>query len=236
MIEDYLRSRPLLHFLIRWLLGPFLVFYLGSWTGIAALPIALIAGNNRVLIVVVALAEILLVGVAINLLYRYVYPYLRRLFRKPVLEETIPLVRFWREYRDEFRRVQDINFENFTWTIRVPNPEDGARAGDPAKAPALSDPAGMLSYAAARTRLGASRTRVLPEAYPGLIVESPRCPNCNLPIQESRFRGGYYRKCSACDFCRISRRSLRESEDWLERLALQGWWTLVSKEKRAGNE
>jgi hypothetical protein len=236
MIEDYLRSRPLLYFLIRWVLSPLLVFYVGSFSRLAAMPIRLIAGNNRVLTVIAALVEFLLVAVAINLAYRYVYPYLLRVFRKPLPEETIPLVRFWREYRDEFRRVQDIPYEDFTWTIRVPNSDDRTPAAGQGKAPAFSDPAGMLRYVAARSRPAASRTRTLPEAFPGLVVESPRGPKCNLPILESRFQGGYYRKCSACGFCRISRRSLHESEDRLESLAMQGWWMLVSKERRAGNE
>jgi hypothetical protein len=61
-------------------------------------------------------------------------------------------------------------------------------------------------------------------SYPGIRVASPpRCPKCNFPTTEAKFKGGWYRTCQRCNDRRISRRAFAQAVGDIEDLSLAAW-------------
>ena len=57
-------------------------------------------------------------------------------------------------------------------------------------------------------------------SYPGIRVQSPpRCPKCNFPTTEAKFKDGWCRTCARCNDRRISRETFAQSVQGIEQLA-----------------
>ena len=124
----------------------------------------------------------------------WVLVFIRLRPRKEYPETLIALVRFWENYRKLRQAVEDILHEEVIWTVSVPSNLE-------------SD--GSLSTGA---------------LYPSIQVKlPPRCVKCSFDIVESQFKGGFYWRCSACDFLRIGRTSLEKAGAEIERLARRAW-------------
>jgi hypothetical protein len=61
-------------------------------------------------------------------------------------------------------------------------------------------------------------------SYPGIRVRTPpRCPKCNFPLTEAKFKGGWFRTCDRCNDRRISLETFARSSGEIEKLAYAAW-------------
>jgi len=105
-----------------------------------------------------------------------------------------PFVVFWEKFRRDLATVDEMSFEEVTWTVTVPIVEDADGRFCAASSP------------------------------PELVVRLPaNCPKCGFGLKETKLGRALLWQCTACSFRRLSRRRFGAVAGRMEGIARQAW-------------